>query len=120
MKVIFFKKLLKFVISNSRSKKQFFFTFCNFNYRIVPMTTRRTCAKSFKKTNYTDCEIIAFEVEEKSFFSLCFAMTVIPCVNFLNNSTLSSCTTSMHMCYVHVNQTLEIEDVWNILKCTLH
>jgi hypothetical protein len=33
-----------------------------------PRLLEETCTKSFKKVDYTDCEIITFEVERKVFF----------------------------------------------------
>jgi hypothetical protein len=48
-------------------KKSLFFTF---NLRILPETTKRTCAKSFAKVDRTDCEIITFEVEKKFFSTM--------------------------------------------------
>jgi hypothetical protein len=67
-KAIILKKNPKAAISSSRSPNEFFSLFCTFNRRIVPWTTRKTCAKSFAKIDCTFCEIITFEVERKVFF----------------------------------------------------
>jgi hypothetical protein len=78
----------------------FLFFFCTFNFRILPWTTRKTCAKKFTKFDCTDCEIITFEVEKKVLF---------PCARqgqhgltafgetFLNYVNLMLSTISMHI-----------------------
>jgi hypothetical protein len=59
-----------------------------------------TCAKSFDKVDYTGCEIITFEVERKAFFPCARqgqqSLTAFG-AKFLNYTTLSFCTISMHI-----------------------
>jgi hypothetical protein len=69
----FLKKDLKTAISSSRSPDKNKIKFCTFNYKILPLTTRRICTKSFAKVDCMDCEIIMFEVERKVFLPLCLA-----------------------------------------------
>jgi hypothetical protein len=56
--------------------------------------------KSFKKVDRMDCEIITFEVERKVFLTCARqeqqSLTVFG-ANFLNYTTLSFCTISMHI-----------------------
>ena len=59
--------MLKFAILAQEVQTQNLF-FCNFNHKILPLTTRKTCAKSFQKVDRTDCEIIMFEVERRISF----------------------------------------------------
>ena len=54
-----------FLALEAQTKKLFF---CTFNYKILPLTTRRTYGKSFAKVDCTDSEIITFEVERKVSF----------------------------------------------------
>jgi hypothetical protein len=94
--------MLKSTISSSRSKnkkKQKIF-FWNFNRKILPWTTRRTRAKSFKKVDRMDCEIITFEVERKVLFA-CARQgqqnLTAHGAKFLNYAILKFCTIVMHI-----------------------
>jgi hypothetical protein len=51
------------------AQMNFFPLFGTFNRRILPYSTRRTCAKRYAKGDRTDCEIITFEVERKVLFA---------------------------------------------------
>jgi hypothetical protein len=82
--------MLKSAISSSVSKNIIFF------YE----TTRRTCAKNFKKVDRTDCEIIMFEVERKVFFACAWEgqqTLTARGAKFLNYAILSFCTNVMHI-----------------------
>ena len=67
-------------------------------------TTRRTCAKKFKKVDHMDCEIITFEVEKKVFIACARRgqqTLTARSAKFLNYTTLSFCTIVIHTsCYV--------------------
>jgi hypothetical protein len=77
----------------------FLIIFCTFNRRILPYTTRRTCANFFANVDHTDCEIIMFEVE-RIFFSLVSGrdnIVWLPLVQNMNYANLRFCTISMHI-----------------------
>jgi hypothetical protein len=63
-------------------------------------TTRKTCAKSLKKVDRMDCEIITFEVKRKVIFPYARqghqSLTTFGAKD-LNYTTLSFCTISMHI-----------------------
>jgi hypothetical protein len=98
--VISLKKHLKSTISSLRSLIEKTNFFCTFYCKILPYTTRRTYAKSFKKVDRLDCEIIMFEVERKVSITCVLqgqqSLTTIG-VKILNYATLSFCTISMHI-----------------------
>jgi hypothetical protein len=88
-----------FLAQKAKMEKEFYFW--NFNRRILLETTRRTCEKSFKKVDRTDCEIITFEVQIKVFFHCAQQgqqTLTARGANFLNYATLSFCTISCTSC----------------------
>jgi hypothetical protein len=93
----FSQKKLKSAISSSVQKNGKKIYFWNFNHRIFHKTTRRTCAKSFKKVDYTDWEIITFEVERIVFFACVRQTLTARGAKKFNYATLSFCTIVMHI-----------------------
>jgi hypothetical protein len=121
MKVIFLKKMLISTISSSRSKNKNKIFSWNFNCRILPYTTRRTCAKSFKKVDCTDCEIITFEEQRKVFFACAWQGQQIWTARGAKNLNYELLHhRNAHHVKVLECQILEVDDEWNIFKCTLY
>jgi hypothetical protein len=49
----------------------FVFCYWRFNHRILLQIVKIMCKKCFKKVDYIDCKIIAFEMKKKAFFIPC-------------------------------------------------
>jgi hypothetical protein len=79
--------------------------------------------KKFKKVDGTGCEIIMFEVERKVFFAYAWqgqqTLTTLGVETF-NYAILGFCTIVMHIMLGTFCQILEVDDEWNILKCTMY